>query len=786
VSSRLDWRLVPAAVGVWGATFAGLVGPWWLSVLGGLVASLAGAVVFLAAGGRIEPAARWFRVGLGASLLVCGLGVAGPTAWRLKDAATDPLRELASHGAAGRFRVTLTERPRPVISTGFGGRQGGIRAVTVAARVEHATVAAGTSARVLLVAPAEGWPALLPGQEVELDAELEPARPVGMTVAVLRVRGPPNVLTEPAVWQRVARSLRSGLHESSNVLDPEPAGLLPALVVGDTDVVPRNVIEEFRTAGMSHLLAVSGANLAIVCIAMLLLLRALRVGPRGCALGSVLTLIGFVVLAGPEPSVLRAGVMGAVGLLAMAIGRERAALPALATTVILLVLYDPDLAISIGFALSVLATTGLVLLAPRWAERLELRGIPRGLAEALAVPAAAHLVTAPVVAGMSGQVSLIAILANLVAAPVVAPATVLGVLAALLAPVAPWLAGLLVRLAGPEVHWLIFVARHAARVPGAAIGWPSGWWGGLLLVAVLALLIAALRRRRVRVIAGLALTVLLVVMIPLRMIMPSWPPERWAMVACDVGQGDAVVLATADAGRAVVVDTGPEPGPVCDCLDRLGVDSVPLVILSHLHADHIGGLAAVLSNREVGAVAVGPARAPGWAWQEITGDTARAGVPLVSLDLGERFTWPGLTIDVLAPLPGEARPAARADGTEINNSSVVLRAVTPAGRVLLTGDVELLAQADLLTARTDLAADVLKVPHHGSRYSVPDFLDATHAKIAIVSVGAGNRYGHPNPATLAHLARRGARLARTDTDGDTAITPGPRAIVRGHPRPPPK
>src|SRR5262249_6838922 len=163
-----------------------------------------------------------------------------------------------------------------------------------------------------------------------------------------------------------------------------------------------------------------------------------------------LTLIGFVVLAGPEPSVLRAGVMGLVGLLAMAIGRERAALPALAATVIVLVLYDPDLAISLGFALSVLATTALVLLAPRWADRLAGRGVPRGIAEAFAVPAAAHLVTAPVVAGMAGQVSLIAILANIVAAPVVAPARVLGVLVALMAPVAPWVAGLLARLAGPE------------------------------------------------------------------------------------------------------------------------------------------------------------------------------------------------------------------------------------------------------------------------------------------------------------------------------------------------
>lgn len=785
---RVDRRLVPAAVVVWLGTLAGLGGAWWLSAVCGLIAAGVGLALFLGAGGRVETPARWVRFGVGASLLVCGFGLAVPTAFRLREAAHDPLREWAGHGATGQFRVELNDRPRPVISAGFGGRQGGAQAVVVPATVSRASVAGhpvDTSGAVLLVAPVDGWSGLLPGQEADLRAEIEAAKPPGLTVAVLRVRGPPSAVSEPAAWQRAARSLRAGLRDVSGVLDQESAGLLPALVVGDTDALPRTVVDDFRTSGMTHLLAVSGANLAIVCVAMLLLLRALRVGPRGCAVGAVLTLIGFVVLAGPEPSVLRAGVMGAVGLLAMAIGRERAALPALAGTVILLVLYEPDLAISIGFALSVLATGALVLLAPRWADRLAARGVPRGVAEALAVPAAAHLVTAPVVAGMAGQVSLVAVLANVLAAPVVAPATVLGVLAALLAHVVPWLARMLVRLAGPEVDWLIIVARHAARIPGAAIGWPSGWWGGLLLLAVIILLVAALRHHRVRVLAGIALTVLLIVVIPIRVILPGWPPEGWAMVACDVGQGDAVVLATADSGRAVVVDTGPEPGPVGECLDRLDVDSVPLVILSHLHADHIGGLAAVLANRHVGAVAVGPARSPGWAWQEVTGDATRAGVPLVRLDLGQRLSWPGLTIDVVGPQPAEAQPVARADGTEINNSSVVIRAFTRAGRLLLTGDIELIAQADLLNAGADLRADVLKVPHHGSRYSAPDFLDAVGARIAVVSVGAGNRYGHPSPTTLGFLTRRGTQVARTDLDGDSAILPGPRAVLRGSPRGPP-
>jgi competence protein ComEC len=259
-------------------------------------------------------------------------------------------------------------------------------------------------------------------------------------------------------------------------------------------------------------------------------------------------------------------------------------------------------------------------------------------------------------------------------------------------------------------------------------------------------------------------------------------------VACDVGQGDALVLATGDAGRAVVVDTGPEAAALAGCLDRLDVSRVPLVVLSHLHADHVGGLDAVLADRAVGAVGVSRAREPRWAWEEVHRKAQDAGVPVVQLTAGQRLSWPGLVIEVLAPDEEEAMPSAEADGTEINNASLVLRATTPAGRVLLSGDVELSAQARILDERLDLSADVLKVPHHGSRYTSPELFSAVHARIALVSVGAGNRYGHPSQFTLRLLAGMGALVLRTDTSGDTAIVAtdtGPRAVTRGASRAPP-
>ncbi|WP_086789629.1 ComEC/Rec2 family competence protein, partial [Crossiella equi] len=540
--------------------------------------------------------------------------------------------------------------------------------------------------------------------------------------------------------------------------------------------------EEDRAAGMAHLLAVSGTNLAIVCGAVLLLFRLLRAGPRTSAFAAALALVGFVVLARPQPSVLRAAVMAAIALYALTTGRERTALPTLAAAITILLLASPELANDLGFVLSVLATAALVLIAPRWADRLHDRGVPRGLAEALAVPAAAHLATAPVVAGMTGEVSLTAILANLLAAPVVALATILGLLAALLSVLHLPTAELLVHLAAPEVWWLVTVARDTAALPMTTVPWPPGLGGALLLAAVLIGLAVLLRHNRIRPLLIALVLLLIIILIPVRLLRPGWPPPNWALVACDVGQGDAIVLATAEPGRAVLVDTGPDPVAITSCLRDLGITRIPLVLLTHLHADHITGLREVLADHDVGAVGLSPVQQPQWALKEVRETTATAGVPLIELHPGASTAWPGLTLDVLAPRSPAALGATeeRADGTALNDASLVIRAHTSAGRALLTGDIELAGQSDLLDAKgTDLSADILKVPHHGSRYSLPTFLTTVRPRIAMISAGKDNDYGHPSPLVLDTLRAQGTLTLRTDQDGDLAIAPGPTAFRRG-------
>jgi len=763
-----DLRLAIAGTAAWLATIAALALPAAVGIAVG-VAAVAGAAA-AAASRRLRAATVILVLGCaGAAALVTGV--------RVIAVERSPLAALATQRASVTLDLVLAEDPQ-LLPTRAGPPR-----IAVAAEVEQLTGNGrrwSLSGRILVLAPAQGWQELLPGQRLRAEGRLASPLRRDLTVAVLSARSAPRDVQVPPLSQSAAGRIRSGLRNAAQVLPEGPRGLLPGLVLGDTSALDPALAEDFRTAGLTHLTAVSGTNCTIVTGAVLLLLRAATLGPRLSAAAAGLALAGFVILARPSPSVLRAAVMGGIGLLALAAGRPRSALPALGAAVLALVLIWPPLARDPGFALSVLATLGLIVLAPTWADRLRCARVPRGAAEALAVPVAAALVTAPVIAALGSGISLVTVPANLLAAPAVAPATVLGVLAAVVSLVSTGAAEWLARLAGLPVAWLAGVGTRAAHVPGATLSWPGGVAGGLALAVVLSLGATAVRHRVVRRLALASAVGAAVVLIPVRVMAPGWPPAGWLVVVCSVGQGDALAVRIGPS-TAVVVDAGPEPFPVDGCLRRLRVRSVPLLVLSHLHADHIGGLSGVVRGRTVGEIDVGPAREPSAAWREVESVAASHAVPVRTASVGERRVVGGVVLDVLGPTH-----TYRGTRSDPNNSSVVLRVHTGGHSLLLTGDVEVEAQQEMIRAGVDLRADVLKVPHHGSPYQDPEFLRAVRASVAVVSVGTDNDYGHPSGLLLAKLAQEGALVARTDQAGDVAVCErdGGLAVVSRSPEPP--
>jgi competence protein ComEC len=638
------------------------------------------------------------------------------------------------------------------------------------------------------------WLGLLPSTRFRVAARFAPVMVGGDRVtAVVRVRGQgePEVVVGPSGVQRFAGRLRAGLREATDGLPGDARALLPGLVVGDTSRITPELDEAFKETDLAHTLAVSGSNLTIIL--------ALLIGPPGLAqrverrglaprlgiplrttavLGGALTL-AFVVVCRPDPSVLRAAACGTVVLLALATGRRRSLIPALATAVLLLVLYDPWLARSYGFLLSVLATGALLTLAPRWSAALRRRRVPPRLAEALAAAGAAQALCAPVVAVLSARVSLVAVPCNLLVEFAVAPATVLGFAALATAPLMMPVAKAAAWCASWPAGWIADVARTGAALPGAGVDWPGSWTGALLLAVVTGVAVVVGRRLLRHPwwcgACGLLLVLAVVQPPPLTRVVTGWPPPGWRYAVCDVGQGDATVFAAGD-GSGVVVDAGPDPVLVDRCLRKLGITRIPLVVLSHFHADHVAGLPGVLRGRSVGAIETTGFEEPADQVEFVRRQAERWDIPLTQAVAGERrrtgaLSWevvwpPARTVGGAGPWP----PAPEPEGP--NDASVTLLVRSGGLRFLLLGDLEPPAQQALLRSPAGAAlsgVDVLKVAHHGSAYQDPELIRRAAPRLALISCGADNPYGHPAPSTVAALRAQGAVVLRTDEDGALAV-----------------
>jgi len=575
----------------------------------------------------------------------------------------------------------------------------------------------------------------------------------------IRFRGPP---TNPLL--RAADAVRGALRSSlRRVFPPREAGLLMGLTLGDTSRLDPRVAETFRATGLTHLLAVSGENVAMFLAPILALVAATGAGRRTRFAVGLLAVGFFVLLTRAEPSVLRAAAMATLTMLGIFLGRPRSPPALMGGAVLALLAMNPTLVYAVGFQMSVAATAGMAVLAGPIADRLA--SLPRSLALATGTTLAAQAGVTPVLLYYFGAVPTVTIAANLLAFPAVGPGMILGLVGAAVGLVWAPLGVLVARLALVPLGYLEALAERLARAPLPTITSATGR-GAQLAVAFAAVAGAGwwLRSgrglsRRGMVAVGVALPVLV-----WSSALGAGPPRALTVTFFSVGQGDAALIRS-PGGAAILIDGGPDPSQVATKLAALGVHRLDLMVATHPHADHVAGLPAVLARIPVGLVIDPgcPGDSPFYA--EFLRAVRASGDPFQHPHPGDVLTVADVRVDVLGP-----EHCWVGSSSDPNNDSLVLLVTDGGASVMFAGDAEQQAQTEVLRDEAGhLHALVLKVPHHGGATSLDQFFRAVGARMAVVSVGP-NRYGHPVPAVLAELAADGMRVYRTDRAGDVTVT----------------
>ena len=738
-----------AAIGLWAGTLLAIhatavPAPGWL---------LAGAVGLLASTRIAEHRGGSAAAVLCLSTCLVGLGWGGLHLERVR---TAPLARPGDATIVGTLRTDPLAKPY------------GWSAILGVDRIERdgsVTVAGGS----LWLGGSGSPPEAVRGDRVEIggairvpddagfaDSLLRRGIAAGVKVRDVRVLGGS---TNPFI--RAAQEVRALVGRSiERLFAPRPAALLLGLALGDEGGLDDATRRDFRATGLGHLLVVSGQNVAMVLAPLLVLASRLRLPRSMQFLFGIVVVAFFVVVTGAESSVLRAGVMAGLGLVGGSLGRPRDGIALLAGAVIVLLVLDPALAHAVGFQLSAGATAGMVLLASPLADRFGI--LPRPLALALGATLAAQLAVTPVLLAVFREIPLVTVLANVLAAPAVAPALLLGLAAAGVGLVAPPFGPPLAWVASVPSAYITWIADRLARAPVAWVtsgGGPAVFVVGTLIVVGIGI---AVRRRLPR--AAAAATLALLVVATLASAVRAGPPDAFTATFLDVGQGDATLL-TSPEGATVLVDAGPDRDIVARELVARGVHRLDVVVATHPHADHVEGFASVLARFAVGLLLV-----PGCPDDVATAAGldrvfADEGLRPVAARAGMAFAVADLRLEVLSP-----DRCWTGTNSDTNNDSVVLLASVGEDRILLSGDLEVEAQQVLLDRGVDVGAAVLKVPHHGGATSLPVFLTAVGASVAVVSVGQPNDYGHPVPEMLDALRAAGARVLRTDELGTIVVT----------------
>ena len=604
-------------------------------------------------------------------------------------------------------------------------------------------------------------------------------------------------------------TLRSALRTQAAETIGDAPELLPGLILGDRSQQTQAVDEAMKISGLSHLSAVSGAHTSLIASAATIVLRSIRL-PRPVVIAAFLgTLLLFIQIVGTQPSVLRAALMGAIGAWAMFFGRGSQALPILALTTIVLLSLSPALIHDVGFQLSVIATAGIVVGAQpleRWLRPFFdkfLSDFWAGLfSSSLAISTAAQIACQPLLITFIDYVSVYSVIANLLATPLLPLITVPGIVAAALTLAAPALSQVILHIIAVPTAAIGWIATTTTQLPGATMPWPEGIAGSLLIIlhwsATGILTLKLLRRQRrkqppvrlkttqpawQRLIEHLKqhtnlvttiqyCTVVVAVVAHLAVFWPTRPQgisPDWDLVGCDVGQGDMFLVRTGPVS-AMVLDTGQDPQLAQQCLQAAGISHIDALVITHLHADHVGGVKGVLDTTDPEQIYFSTSTDP-------TYETTSTDLPARAQQIKE----PKVHIidhakeddDHPVQLRWSILSANHQSSNENNASAVVFIEIYRHGGVataLFTGDLEEDETANLLAdEHLPDNVDILKLPHHGARNGGIPLIEHTSPELALIGVGADNSYGHPHDEILHALGPR-TEIKRTDLHGSFSVT----------------
>jgi len=545
--------------------------------------------------------------------------------------------------------------------------------------------------------------------------------------------------------------------------------------------------DAFSRAGLLHVLVVSGAQVGLVAAGVLWLGRALRAPPLVPLGVAGIAVVFFALLTGWVPSVARAALMSLVGLAAAASGRLRDPMAALAASGVILLASSPLLLADVGFQLSFVATWALLYVAPVIHARLT--RLPPAVRSLVSMTVAAQTTVMPLLAYHFMQVSVTGYLANFAVVPLVGLLVPVGFIVAAMGVVLPPVGSAAAIVLVPVLDAIAFLAKFFASMPLAVVEIPPLSLSSLtILIAALVLAVEWLRGSvRPRAVHFLGAAVCVVGLLVWGQVAEALTPRRLTLTMLDVGQGDAILL-RGPSGQTMLIDgggeiegrpTGYDVGlrRVVPALRRLGIRRIDIVMLSHPHEDHVGGLVAVLQNFSVGIVLDVGLPHPGPSYVQFLRIIEARHIPYrlarrgMRLDLGD-----GMSLSILHP----QEPLLQGTSSDANLNSIVGRLTYGRVSILLTGDAEAPIEAQLLDLGDDVQSLILKVGHHGSRTSTtPAFLDAVRPSIALISVGAPNPFGHPDAQIIQRLEDAGAAVYRTDLHGAiTLATDGARVSVR--------